>query len=260
MTTFNTTGVVADSITRNGKYEPFELQVARGLITYHTPIEIFGFSTSVGSTALGPVWEGLTLSGGAYAYPSSAAQLVLVSTSASDTSALSVQINGLGAGFVPITEVIALNGTSNVTTVNSFLRINSIVCANGLNVGVITAKIGSTVYAQINAGIGQTQMAIYTVPAGYTFYLSYLQADASVGFTSSAYMKMAEYNKFNLTGGNTTVTGQVTYVQSYNQPFTYPVAHPGGTDIQWEVVASTGSPYAANIFAGGVLILNEGAL
>ena len=260
MSTINTTGVVNQSITRIGRNEPFELQVSRGQITGHIPVTLFGFSTNVGSTALGPLWEGLTLSGGAYTYPSSAAQLVLVSSSASDTSALSIQINGLGAGFVPLTEVIAINGTSNVTTVNSFLRINEMICTNDLNVGTVTAKIGGTTYAQINPGIGQTQMSIYTVPNGYTFFLSYLQADGSIGFTSSAYLKMAEYNKFNLTGGNTTFTGQVTYVQSYNQPFTYPIAHPGGTDIQWQVVASTGSPYIGNIFAGGVLVQNEGAL
>ena len=83
------------SITRQGQYEPFELQVARGQIYGHSSINIFGFSAAVGSTALGPLWEGLTVSGGAYAYPSSASTLTIVSDSASDTSALSIQIQGL---------------------------------------------------------------------------------------------------------------------------------------------------------------------
>jgi len=40
--------------------------------------------------------------------------------------------------------------------------------------GVVTLKdvTNTTTYAQINTGIGRTQAAIYTVPAGYTFYLS----------------------------------------------------------------------------------------
>jgi len=243
------------SATRQGAYEPFELQVARNQIDGHTPLNIFGYSTAVGSTALGPVWEGLTLSGGAYTYPSSAAALVLVSDSASDTSALSIRIEGLDANFNPIIETIAMNGTTNVTTTNSFLRINLMSTTNGLNVGNITAKIGATTYAKMNAGIGQTQMSLYTVPAGYTFYLSYVQADASVGFTSSNYMKFAEYNKDNTTG-EVNLLNQSTFVQAFQFPFTCPVAHLQKTDIQFQIVSNTGSPFTANIYAGGILIKN----
>jgi len=247
---------VYSSATRQGAYEPFDLQVARGQVDGHTAIQIFGYSTVVGSTALGPLWEGLTLSGGAYAYPSAAAALVLVSDSASDTSALSIKIDGLDANYALLSETIAMNGTSNVTTTNSFLRINQMSTTNGVNVGNITAKISSTTYAKINASTGQTQMSIYTVPAGYTFYLYYVQADASIGFTSSTYMKYAEYNKYNSTGEINLLT-QSTFVQNLNLPYNFqPIAHPEKTDMQFEVVASTGSPYIANIFAGGILIKN----
>jgi len=243
------------SATRQGAFEPFDLQVSRGQIDGHTSINIFGFSATVGSTALGPLWEGLTLSGGTYAYPNSAAPLVLVSDSASDTSALSIQIQGLDANYAPLIETIALNGTTNVTTTNSFLRINLMTTTNGLNVGNITAKISTTTYAKINAGIGQTQMSIYTVPKGYTFYLSYVQADASIGFTSSNYMKYAEYNKDNVTG-EINVLNQTTFVQSLNIPYTCPIAHTEKTDIQFQIIANTGSPFLANIYAGGILIKN----
>jgi len=254
------------SVTRVGAYEPFDLQVARGQVDGHTAIQLFGYSTTVGSTAFGPLWEGLTLSGGAYAYPSSAAALVLVSDSASDTSALSVRIEGLDANYAPLTETIAMNGTSNVTTTNSFLRINLMTTTNGLNVGSITAKISSTTYAKINAGIGQTQMSLYTVPKGYTFYLSYIQADASIGFTSSNYMIFAEYNKFNIANtvqengynytvnGNTTLLSQSPFVQIFNISYTVPVGHPGGTDIQFQIKSNTGGPFVGSIFAGGYLI------
>jgi hypothetical protein len=243
------------SVTRMGAFEPFELQVARGQVDGHTAVNIFGFSTAVGSTALGPLWEGLTLSGGAYTYPSSAAQLVLVSDSASDTSALSVQIQGLDANYAPLVETIAMNGTTNVTTTNSFLRINLMTTTNGLNVGNITAKISSTTYAKISAGIGQTQMSLYTVPVGYTWYLSFLQADANIGFTSSNYIKFAEYNKDNVSG-EVNLLNQSTFVQAFQFPFTCPVAHTQKTDIQFQVLSASGSPFTANIYAGGILIKN----
>jgi hypothetical protein len=243
------------SATRQGAYEPFDLQVARGQIDGHTGLEIFGYSAAIGSTAQGPMWEGQTQSGGLYTPPSSAAPLVLVSTSVSDTSALSVRIEGCGANFVALSETIPMNGTTNVTTTNSFLRINAMYVTNGTNVGVITAKISSTTYAQINASVGQTQMSIYTVPAGYTFYLSYVQYDAAIGFTSSAYMTSQQYNKDNVSGA-TTITQQTVFVQKQEVPFTVPVVHTEKSDMQFCVKASSGGPLSASVYAGGILIKN----
>jgi len=243
------------SATRQGAFEPFELQVARGQVDGHTPIEIFGYSAAIGSTAQGPMWEGQTQSGGLYTPPSSAAPLVLVSNSASDTTALSVKIEGCGANYVALTETIALNGITNVTTTNSFLRINSMYVTNGTNVGTITAKISSTIYAQINAGIGQTQMSIYTVPAGYTFHLYDVQFDAAIGFTSSAFMTGQEYNKDNGTG-QVTLTHQTVFVQKQETPYVFPIPHNEKTDMQFTVKASAGGPLTCSVYAGGILIKN----
>lgn len=243
------------SATRQGAYEPFDLQVSRGQVDGHTPIQIFGYSVAVGATAFGPLWEGLTSSGGTYAYPSSAAQLVLVSDSASDTSALSVKIDGLDANYAPLSETIAMNGTTNVTTTNSFLRINLISTTNGVNVGNITAKISTTTYAKINAGIGQTQMSIYTVPAGYTFYLDAVQGNANILFTASNYILYAEYNKYNTTGEINSLS-QSTFVQYFSQANKNPIAHPEKTDLQFQVKASTGTTNIASLYSSGVLIKN----
>jgi hypothetical protein len=247
------------STTVYGQYGPFDLQVARNQIAGHEGLEIFGYSTAIGSSAQGPMWEGQTLSGGLYVPPASAAPLVLVSDSASDNTSRSVVIEGLDANFAPLTETIALNGTTNVTTTNSFLRINQMSMLNSTNTGNITASISSTVYAKINAGVGQTQMSIYTVPAGYTFYLSYVQYDASIGFTSSNYMIAAEYNKVNTgtNSGRITLLNQSTFVQKQEVPFTVPVLHLEKTDIQFCVKANTGSPFTVSMYAGGILIKNS---
>ena len=246
------------SVTQKGLYEPFELQVARGQIAFHEGIEIFGYSTAIGSSAQGPMWEGQTLSGGLYTPPASAAPLVLVSDSASDNTSRAVVIDGLDANFNRITETIALNGTSNVTTTKSFLRINQMQMKNSANTGNITASISSTVYAKINAGVGQTQMSIYTVPAGYTFYLSYVQYDASIGFTSSNYMTAQEYNKVNAgaNNGRITLLNQTTFVQKQEIPFTVPIPHIEKTDLQFCVKANSGSPFTVSMYAGGYLIQN----
>ena len=256
------------SVTVQGAYEPFDLQVSRSQIMGHNNIQLFGYSAAVGSTALGPLWEGLTVSGGAYVYPGSALQMTLVSSNAADTQI--VQIQGLDANYNLLSEYVTLNGTTGVVSVNSYLRINGLYITNGVNAGTITCKNSTNLYAQINAGVGQTQMSIYTVPNGYTFYLTYVQADSSIGFTSSNYMIFAESNKFNLSvandningypvnyGGNTTLLNQSPYVQSLNIPYTVALAHSSGTDIQFQVKANTGSPFTAGIFASGYLIKND---
>lgn len=251
---------VINSITRDGKFEPFSLQVSRNQVYGHTPVYIYGYSGNVGNTAQGPLWEGLTSSGGAYVPPSTAAQFTVVSSSTSDTSALSVQINGLDANYKPITEVLALNGTTNVTSVNSYLRINNAFVTNGANVGNITFKQSSTLYAEILAGVGQTEMSIYTVPAGYTFYLLRVQAYANIGFTSSAYLLYQEYNKINsgTYAGQVTLDAQSTFVQQAVLDYQdTPLVHTSATDIQFQVKASTGTNTICSIYALGYLLQND---
>ena len=260
---------VMPSVTVQGAYEPFDLQVGRTQIAGHTNVQIFGYSAAVGSTALGPLWEGLTSSGGNYVYPGSALQMTLVSTNNADTQ--TVQVQGLDANYNLLSEYVVLTGTTGVTTVNSYFRINGLYITNGINAGTITCKNSTNLYAKINAGIGQTQMSLYTVPNGYTFYLTYVQADSSIGFTSSNYMIFSEYNKFNNSvtgdnqngyiinyGGNSTLLSQSPFVQTLNIPYIIPLAHTGGTDIQFQVKANTGSPFSAGLFAGGYLIKNDG--
>ena len=255
---------IVSSITRGGQYEPFELQVSRGQILGHTPIYIFGLTSALGSTAYGPAWEGLTASGGNYVYPSSAAVMYLYSSSASDT-AITIQINGLDANYNPISEQILLQGTTALATTNSYLRINSISTVIGTAVGNVSlysnsAKTGGNLYAQITAGNGNSQMSIYTVPVGYNFYQYYLQADANTGVTGSAYNKVRTYANPPVTIAGASVPGPFTtllqsvFVQQFNAPVNFPVAVPAKTDIQWQLLSSTGTNTVANIYVGGVLV------
>lgn len=260
MTTFNTTGVVNQSITRTGRNEPFELQVSRGQITGHSRINLFGNTTVLGSTAFGPLWEGLTGAGGNYAYPASAVTMTLVSSSASDT-AVTIRVNGLGADFVLQYEDVVLNGTTGVTTTNTFLRINSMETYVGNAVGDVTASNGGTTYAKILAGNGNTQMSLYTVPAGYTFYQTYYQADTNTSVTSGAYVKLRTRVIHNERSGNViTQQNQTAFVQQLQIPLQYPEAFEEKHDIQYQLLGAGGAGAVANVYVGGILIKNDGAL
>lgn len=249
-------GNTAYSITQSGLYEPFELQVSRGQILGHSSLNLFGNTTVLGSTAYGPLWEGLTGAGGAYAYPASAVVMTLASSSASDT-AVTIRIFGLGAGYVLQTEDVALNGTTGVPTTKSFLRINKMETFSGNAVGNVTAVNSAVTYAKINAGNADTQMSLYTVPAGYTFYQTYYQADTNTSVTSGAYVKLRTYYVDNSAGGVIHAAVQTAFVQQLGIPLQYPQAFPEKTDIQYQLLGAGGAGAVANIYVGGVLISND---
>ena len=128
--------------------------------------------------------------GGVYAWPTSASQLRISSSTAADTAAgtgaRSIKLQGLDANFDPISETIAMAGTSTAVTSQSFIRMNRariVDCGSyntltaGGNAGTITINTGSSApMAQINVdtlvGMGQTQIARYTAPAGLFMYIN----------------------------------------------------------------------------------------
>jgi hypothetical protein len=271
MSTFNSTGAVSQSITRIGRNEPFDLQVGRGQITYHNGVAIFGYSGSIGNTTTPQtIWEGANnATQNNYTYLVAASKLTLVSTSASDTGILFVA--GLDASFNYLSEYITLTGTTPALTVNTYFRVNSLYYTNGSNVGTITAKVSTTTYGQINPGIGQTQMGVYSVPLGYTFYQTYLQANSTLANQAVLFQTQSIYNlaaTLPLNGYNVNVAANTANLGFspfstgfFNIPFTVPIMFPQGTDIQWQAKTNSGGINGAvSVFAGGYLIKNDGSL
>ena len=245
-----------NSITRQARNEPFDLQVSRGQITGHQTLSLFGYQSAVGNTKI-PVWENATT----YTYITSASTLTLVSSSASDDTLASVLINGLDSNFKPISEILFLNGVTGVTTVNSYFRVNSMFMLSpgttqSTNVGTITLKQSSNIVAQINVGIGKTQSTIYTVPAGFSFYLDFAEVNTSNSYTSSNIVTYSVQAINNVTGVKLNVLQQ-PFVSIYtanrsSNPFLYAEK----TDVQWQLVTSTATTIAAGVIIAGKLISN----
>ena len=245
-----------NSITRQARNEPFDLQVSRGQITGHQTLSLFGYQSAVGNTKI-PVWENATT----YTYITSASTLTLVSSSASDDTLASVLINGLDSNFKPISEILSLNGVTGVTTVNSYFRINSMIMVSAgtgqtSNVGTITLKQSSNIVSQINAGISKTQSTIYTVPAGFSFYLDFAEVNTSNSYTSSNIVTYSVQVINNVTGVKLNVLQQ-PFVSIYtanrsSDPFLYAEK----TDVQWQLVTSTATTIAAGVIIAGKLISN----
>lgn len=241
---------VVRSITQTGTYEPFELQVARGQITGHEVLNVFGYSTGITNAAFIPAWENVA----AYVFPTVASTMVVSSSSASDT-AVTVLISGLDADYVAITESVTLNGTTDVPTTKVFFRINSVITTVGNAVGTIYVKnAGGTTYAQIAIGSGRTNMSVYTVPAGYTAYLTQFNAFSSTSVTSGVYATFRAL-RTSPTGVNNVVL-QVPFLNDYTIDRPYPLVLTEKVDSQWQC-KSSGAALGIGIVVLGVLVKNN---
>jgi hypothetical protein len=165
---------IFSSVTRQGAFEPFGLQVARNQIQGHQSFQIFGYNPDV-DTSEESVWP----DGGVVPHPTTASVLDIVSTSGNDdaagTGARTVFIEGLDGDYNIVSETVILDGTNNVSTVEEYLYINKFYVATagsgGANAGEITAKLSSTLYDLIATGYNNRTTGHYCVPAGYTGYM-----------------------------------------------------------------------------------------
>lgn len=174
---------IASSITRIGRNEPFDLQIARDQIPYHKHLFKFGFNPDINGSEE-TVWD----AGGIYSYPPSATVMTVSSGSTNDTlagtGARTVFVQGLDADYNEIEETVSLNGQTGVSTSKSYLRVyrayvvtagSGETAAGNIYVGTGTLTLGvpANIYAQITLGENQTLMGIWTVPAGYTAFIDH---------------------------------------------------------------------------------------
>ena len=249
--------VINDSVTKRGYHEPFELQVSRNQITGHSVLNIFGYQASV-TTASIPVWENASV----YTYPTSALTMTYAST-ASET--LTMTVTGLDANYAVATDIVTFTAGTSGTATNGtqFFRINSMVVTStgtlgGTNVGTITAKNSGTTYAQIAIGVGKTQMAIYTVPAGFSFHLNRIDVFASNPYTSANNLTFINWqqNPATKVAFNVAQSPFISILDIHRQ---YPLIYTEKTDIQFRVNTSAGT-YAVGAFGEGVLVANDGTI
>lgn len=173
----------SQSVGNRGQTELLMVQLARGQIAGHRGVIRQGLNPDIDSGAgLVSIWD----FGGLYAFPPSASIMTISSNNAADTAAgtgaRTVRVGGLDANYTEISEVVTLNGTTPVNTVNQFLRcfgMTVLTAGNGgeaagniyQGTGAVVAGVPAVVYAYVRQGWGSSQMAAWTVPANNTAYL-----------------------------------------------------------------------------------------
>ncbi len=215
--------------------------VTLGLITGYKRVALFGYNLSV-SSGFEPVWS----KSDTYTFPSSASTLTISSTSTSDTlagtGARKLVIEGLDSSHNEIIEQINMNGTSNVTTAQSFLRVNfaylSEAGSNQSNAGDISINSGANTISFLKAGDSQSQQCIGTVPTGKYYLLS-------KGFFSYDKNNQSSVKIYIIANGVKRCIINVASAGEQTDYLTkYPFLLPPKTDIIVESSVSTGNPSA----------------
>ena len=255
---------IISSITRQGTFEPFELQVARGQIQGHRNVTVFGFNPDVDTTQVS-VWPLPSL----ITFPASAIQMTVSSTSANDTSAgtgaRTVVVQGLDANYNEVTETVTLNGQTAVTMTASLLRVNYAYVATAgsgnsaagdiyIGAGTVTAGVPATTYDIIKFDYNTTITGSFTIPAGYTGYLSQgLFSSGQSGGSNQVQGRLLTRGTDNIrrTAAVTSINnGVADYV------FEYPSAIQEKTTVEATAIGSSSNNAVSSMFI--LLLVKEG--
>lgn len=241
------------SQTQYGKNEEFFLQTSRGQVQGHRVVTFAGYNSDVDTT-----WE-VIWADGTLSIPAAATVMKISSSSAADvntsgTGAWTVLISGLDSNYNEISETVALNGQTAVNTVNSYLRINGFIVTSvgsgqtaAGNIyagdGVVTAGVPATVYEYIPLGWNARQTAVYTIPAGYTGYVTYSRLTfAQESGTTAVWGRLVAANSVPMAVVSAVANNGVIEFQPK-----YPVPVAERTTIRAEAMGAANNNYASTI-------------
>jgi len=223
----------------------FFVEVVQGTLGGFSAVNQFGNNDTI-TTQPADIWDaGRDVAGDRifdYPFLDSAEILDISSSSGSDISAgigaRTLEIFGLNFQYESIKETIILNGTSNVPTVQQYLRVNQIVVRSagsaGLNIGKITAISQSSAsrVAQINPVENRSLMAIFTVPAEHQgcFIKYYGSVNRKQAAAIDITLRIRLFNEVFVTANMLGVNSSGTSFFFHN--FTLPVLIPPKTDIK----------------------------
>jgi len=155
------------------------IDIARGLVLGTSCVNKFG-STAGTITSETTIWDG---SGTTAIYPYPAAgQLVIAGNTNTDDDGELVEVQGLDANYNLQTEQVAI-GSAGAKTFSRVFRAFMVSTENSQD---ILISLNTNLAAVIVSGAGQTQMAVYTVPAGKMGFLSHIHgsSDRNQGTTA----------------------------------------------------------------------------
>jgi len=208
------------------------IDIARGIVLGTSSINKFGYhGADVSSSTVETVWDGNGTTE-IYPYPV-AGQLVIAGATNTDDDGELVEVQGLDTEYNLQTEQVPVGGAGAKT----FLRVFRAFMVSTENSQDILISLNANLAAIIIEGVGQTQMAVYTVPAGKTGYLTKIHgsSDRSNGSPAVQFrLKTRELDSpFRIKGTYGTAGGN-----QFDYEYSVPLKFDEKTDIRVDVVSS----------------------
>ena len=229
------------------------LSIAQGEVNGHSGEHKFGAVPAMSQNNTGTIWD---VNDTIYPWASwaSAGTVTIPTVNASDNGK-KITIVGLDADYNAQSEEITVSSSGAVTSTNSYIRLyRAYVSEGATNVAAINVQKSSVTVLRINANMGQTLMAIYTVPAGYTAYLMQGTATCQDGAdaTGNMYVRYDGQSAFRI-GHSFEVAGDGG---QYFYKFAIPIRLPAKTDV--DVRATVRSNNARITAAFDMVLVQDG--
>jgi hypothetical protein len=234
--------------------------IANGSVSGTKYIYKFGFNSDINGDE-----ETICENGGIYVYPTTAARMYVNSTSVNDTAGgtgvRSIRIFGLDANYNEVSETFTMAGQAQTLTANTYIRVYRAYALTsgslGTSAGIIYIANGAGLNASFiptgailaNLGVdNQTQLALWTVPANYTFYLSQVDFTAAVSLANTYMTTKLKVREFG--GVFRTLFINVLQSGTYVTDLKVPLVLPEKTDIECRAFSSGNNNPVSASFAG----------
>ena len=220
--------------------DEFALNVSRGLVKGSSSVHKFGAVPALSTNTTGTIWDKNDT-----IYPWSAfdtANTVVLTANAADNGKV-VTIVGLDADYAPLTETVTITsgtGTSTGTFKRVFRAYSSASNANN-----ITISCNSTEVARITAGMAQTLMAVYTIPAGKTGYLYKGTCSAQAGADGTGNMYVRYFGETSFRVGHSFEVSGTGGQYMYDFSFPTPIPEKSDIDVRLTTRSNNGRYTAA---------------
>jgi hypothetical protein len=178
------------------------LDISRGLYADKFAFHRFGYNPTVPNGSFADIWT-YGPSDATYNWPTTDEKFRVkaggnAADDAAGAGARTIQIQYLDANGDEQQDQLTLDGSSVSTSTSVAGRrvirawVDTVGAIKSNNTGqiIIENETSGQVVAAIAAGVGQTELSMYTVPLGYTAYLTRVQVNVSVGTNKDADVKM----------------------------------------------------------------------
>lgn len=227
-------------------YEHNPLAISKGESNNYQVRNIFGYNPLVGTTYI-PCWENNT----AYTQPTTGLNMTVTSNVADN--GVVIRIIGLDVNYNIIAENVTLNSATPPVTTQQFFRINDVVTISGNALNTVTISSGGITYAKIRGGDGKNQASIFTVPAGYSFYL--MRIDAFCATAAQNNRQVYFRNFVCLPNGTKLRVAETSFLEIMHIQRQIPFKYEEKTDIEFQLRGSAGEQFIS-VFGEGVLVKN----